>query len=104
MARELSGKSIVITGASSGIGATTALACANAGMNCILNARREDKLREVAKTVEATGRRVQVLVGDASDERCMTEMLDLADRDFVGVYAVLANAGYGESMEMHKMS
>ena len=52
----IAGKSIIITGASSGIGAVTAVACAKAGMNCVLNARREEKLRETAREVEAAGR------------------------------------------------
>ncbi len=48
MARDLTGKVIVITGASSGIGAATAVECAKVGMNVVLNARRADRLNAVA--------------------------------------------------------
>ena len=51
MPRDLTGKVIVITGASSGIGAATAIECAKAGMNIVLNARRRDKLEAVAEQV-----------------------------------------------------
>src|ERR1700679_153744 len=40
-----------------GIGAATAVALAEAGADVVLAARTEDQLREVAKKVEATGRR-----------------------------------------------
>lgn len=103
MPRDIVNKSIIITGASSGIGAVTAVACAKAGMNCVLNARREEKLRETARKVEAAGRTAKLVVGDATNESIMTEMLDVADRELGGVYAVLANAGYGESVAMHEM-
>ncbi|MFN7397042.1 MAG: SDR family NAD(P)-dependent oxidoreductase, partial [bacterium] len=44
---DLRGKVIAITGASSGIGAATALACARAGMAVVLGARRVEKLEVV---------------------------------------------------------
>ena len=47
--RDLSGKVIVITGASSGIGAATAVECARAGMKVVLGARRADRLEDVAR-------------------------------------------------------
>jgi len=55
MAVGLSGKPIVITGASSGIGRATALRCAHAGMPVVVNARRAEKLEEVAQEIEAAG-------------------------------------------------
>ena len=44
---DLTGKKIVITGASSGIGKATAEKLANLGAQCILIARRAEKLKEV---------------------------------------------------------
>lgn len=52
---DLSGKTILITGASSGIGAETALLCSQVGAKVILVARREDKLSEVMSGLEGTG-------------------------------------------------
>ena len=53
MPRDLRDRVIVITGASSGIGAATALRCAAAGMRVVLAARRADKLATVAQQIDA---------------------------------------------------
>ena len=55
-ARRLEGKTILITGASSGIGRSTAMAFAQASpqkLSLILTARRFDRLRKVAKEIES---------------------------------------------------
>lgn len=49
----LNGKTIFITGASSGIGKACALACAAAGANVIMAARRSEKLKELATKIQA---------------------------------------------------
>ena len=53
----------VVTASGRGIGAATAVALAEAGADVVLAARTEDQLREVAKQVEATGRRAIVVPG-----------------------------------------
>ncbi len=52
---EIKGKTVVITGASSGIGRTTALECARRGANVVLAARRMPLLEEVAAECRALG-------------------------------------------------
>ena len=52
---DLSGKTILITGASSGIGAETAVLCSQVGAKIILVARREEKLREITRQLESSG-------------------------------------------------
>jgi len=54
---DLANKPIVITGASSGIGAETAALCAQAGMPVVLGARRADRLRTLADQIIGAGGR-----------------------------------------------
>lgn len=64
MAQRLKGKTIVVTGASSGIGRSTAMEFARTqpdDLKLILTARREETLREVAKEIEGFAKGVKVL-------------------------------------------
>ena len=95
MAIDLSGRTIIITGASSGIGEATAVECARHGMNVVLNARRADRLEEVARQVQDRGARALAVVGDVADADMSRRLLNAAADEFGGFYSVFANAGYG---------
>lgn len=100
---DLRGKPIVITGASSGIGAATAVACARAGMPVGLFARREEKLVKVKERIERDGGRAIVVVGDAADPDANQELIEKAEEAFGDLYAAIANAGYGAEVECATM-
>lgn len=70
-------RTAVITGASSGIGAATALRLAEEGFEVILGARRMDKLQEVA--ARSGGRALELDVTDASSVTAFGEQIDEAD-------------------------
>ena len=93
--RELQDCVILITGASSGIGAATALACAAAGMHVVLQARRRDRLAAVAERIAEAGGRAHLSVGDVGDPAAATQAVDAAVEQFGKLDATLANAGYG---------
>lgn len=95
MAVDLTGKPIVIAGASSGIGRATALACARAGMPVVLGARRVEKLKEVAREIETIGGRAAVVECDVSLEGSCERLIETCAGEFGPVYAAYANAGYG---------
>jgi len=57
---DLTGKPIAITGASSGIGRATAIACAKAGMPVALAARRIEKLESAVREIVSAGGRAFV--------------------------------------------
>lgn len=100
---DLSDKPIAITGASSGIGAATALACARAGMPVALFARREDKLAQVASRIEEAGGRAIVVPGSVEDPGDCERLIDETARAFGAVYSVYANAGYGQESDTWSM-
>jgi NADP-dependent 3-hydroxy acid dehydrogenase YdfG len=68
MATELEGRVVAITGASSGIGEATALACARAGAAVALGARRSERLRDLADRIAQEGGRAEALEVDVADE------------------------------------
>ncbi len=100
MPRILSNKLIVITGASSGIGAATALACARGGMDVVLAARRVDKLEAVAEhirgEVRGLGRRVLTVGCDVTVDGDVAGLFERAWEAFGRVDVAFANAGYGQ--------
>jgi short-subunit dehydrogenase len=95
-------KVIVITGASSGIGAATAVECARAGMKVVANARRADRLDAMAEQVRAAGGEIETVVGDVAQAGMSARLLDAAQHRFGGFYAVFANAGYGFDAPVHE--
>jgi NAD(P)-dependent dehydrogenase (short-subunit alcohol dehydrogenase family) len=100
---DLRDRPIAITGASSGIGAATAIACAAAGMPVTIAARRVDKLETLAARIRASGGRVLPLACDVTDPAQCRAVVDRTVGEFGSIYAVFANAGYGEERSLLEM-
>lgn len=64
--KPLSGKTAIVTGASSGIGRATAMTLAQAGAAVVIQARRKDRLEKVASDIAAKGGNALAIAGDAS--------------------------------------
>ena len=88
-------KIAIVTGASSGIGAETALALARRGYAVVLAARREAKLAEVADQCEAAGGQARVAVTDVADEAQVEALVAGAVDEFGRIDVMVNNAGYG---------
>jgi short-subunit dehydrogenase len=95
MAREIEGLSVVITGASSGIGRAAALAFARRGARVALAARRADLLEEVARECRAQGAHVIAVPTDVTDPEAVEDLADAAKRAFGRVDVWINNAGTG---------
>jgi len=83
----------IVTGASAGIGAATALELARAGYHVALGARRVDRLREVAKRVEAAGGRAFVHFLDVSQPDSIDAFYAAAENALGPVELLVNNAG-----------
>src|SRR3954463_58016 len=90
---DLQGRTVAITGASSGIGEATALACAEAGAALALAARRADRIEALAKRIEDDGGRAVALPTDVSDERQARAFIEHAYEQLGGLDALVNNAG-----------
>ncbi|MFO1037394.1 MAG: SDR family NAD(P)-dependent oxidoreductase [Geminicoccaceae bacterium] len=88
---------VLITGASSGLGAALALAYAAPGVKLALFARDEERVREVAEQCRAKGAAVAALLVDVTDAEAMEQAVTLVD-DAAPVDLVIANAGIAGTM------
>ena len=81
---ELKDKTLIITGASSGIGAAAALLFATEGANVVLGARRETELERIAGQINQSNGHALTLVGDVQDPAYAQALVDLAVAEFGG--------------------
>ncbi|MEX0276317.1 MAG: SDR family oxidoreductase [Ruegeria sp.] len=90
---ELGNKTIIITGASSGIGAAAALLFASEGANVVLGARRTAQLSAIVDQIAQNEGRAVCLSGDVTDEGYAQALVDLAEQEFGGLDGAFNNAG-----------
>jgi clavulanate-9-aldehyde reducatase len=90
---DLSGRVVAITGASSGIGEATTLACARAGAAVAFAARRTDRLEALAARIEADGGRALAVTADVGDEAQARAFIERAHEHFGRLDGLVANAG-----------
>ena len=90
---KLADKTIIVTGASSGIGATAALMFAEEGANVVLGARREALLDELVGKIDHGNGHAISLAGDIGNEAYAAELVRLAKAEFGGLDAAFNNAG-----------
>lgn len=90
-------RSILITGASSGLGEGLAIAYAEPGVTLGLVARREDELKRVAERVSALGARALTFPADVTDADRMQEVVTLFHQQAGHLDLVIANAGVSET-------
>lgn len=87
------GKTVLVTGASSGIGAATATQLAREGANLVLTARGDERLQAVAKSLADQGAKVFAAAGSVSDATHMRALVDRAEAMFGKLDAAFNNAG-----------
>jgi 3-oxoacyl-[acyl-carrier protein] reductase len=94
VAAPLAGRTMLVTGASSGIGRAIALAAARAGADVAVTYRANDRgAREVERAIAALGRRAARIQLDVSDERSIRGVVAEASATFGRIDAWVNNAG-----------
>ena len=93
MKRDLQGRRILITGASSGIGRCLAEQLARAGARLALAARTESKLQELASTLSTLGADVLIVPADVTSEEDRCRLLAQVEADLGGLDVLINNAG-----------
>jgi short-subunit dehydrogenase len=100
----LAGKVVLITGASQGIGAATARAMATRGAEVVLLARSEDKLAEVAASIEAAGGRAHTYPLDVSDADAVAAAAERISTEVATPDVIVNNAGIGRWLFIEETS
>lgn len=95
MKNTLQNKTVLITGASSGIGAATAKEFAKKGATVLIVARNETKLKAVVAEIESAGGKAKYFIADVSDYKIVQQLADKVKTE-VGVPDIMINnAGKG---------
>ncbi|MET0589342.1 MAG: SDR family NAD(P)-dependent oxidoreductase [Novosphingobium sp.] len=92
---DLTGRTVLIAGASSGIGAHFSRTVADARACVVLGARRLDRVEALAKEIEAAGGKALPVALDVTSEVSVAAAYDAAEAAFGRVDGIVANAGVG---------
>lgn len=96
------GKTVIVTGASSGIGLATARRFSDEGANVVLVARDAEALRNAAEGMDQA--RTETVTGDVSREPDTISIAEAAQRRFGGIDVLVNNAGVGMSGRIDELS
>ena len=104
MFHSLRGRSVIITGASRGIGRGIALRFAREGCRLLLVSRRLDEVQALADQLAAAGGEARAFAADVSQPRSMQAMAAAAVDAFGGIDVLCANAGIFPAAKLGEMT
>jgi NAD(P)-dependent dehydrogenase (short-subunit alcohol dehydrogenase family) len=87
-------KTMIVTGASRGIGAATALLAAKEGYSVVVNYRRDEEAADsVVQSIVSAGGKAVAIQADVSEEADVIRLFDESDRQFGQLHSLVNNAG-----------
>jgi len=89
----LTSKTAVVIGGTSGIGRALALGLAQAGANVVATGRREERVRSVAKEIEALGRKSLAVAADVGSRASLEAFQEAVSAEFGQVDILINSAG-----------
>lgn len=95
--RELKGKRVLITGASSGIGRALVIEAARRGTLVLATGRDQDRLRETVEHARGQGGRIEFVTGELTDAADRERILRAVEQQFGGLDLLVNNAGIGST-------
>jgi NAD(P)-dependent dehydrogenase (short-subunit alcohol dehydrogenase family) len=102
--RQVRGSTVVITGATSGIGRETAREFARAGARVVAAGRREDRLRELVTEIEGKGGAALAVATDVADGAQVDRLIERTMERFGAVDTLVNNAGMGMAARFEEQS
>lgn len=93
MTGNLSGKVVIVTGASSGIGEATAIALTAEGAKVVAVARRSDRLESLAERIRTQGGTLHSITADVADEAQVRDVVAKTREKFGRIDSLINNAG-----------
>ena len=93
MTGALANRAVLVTGASSGLGARFARIVARAGGRVVVGARRADRLASLVAEIEANGGEALAVSLDVTDEASVEAAYDAGEARYGSITGVVANAG-----------
>ena len=94
----LTNKSVVITGASSGVGKGMVELFVQEGANVVAVARREERLNALVEELKDAPGKIEIFVGDVSQKKVNEQMIDFAIEKFGKLDVLVNNAGIMDNM------
>ncbi|XP_048479962.1 3-oxoacyl-[acyl-carrier-protein] reductase FabG-like [Plutella xylostella] len=96
-------KVVIVTGASSGIGASIAVESAKLGAKVVMVGRNEEKLSKVSSDCASVGKKVQPLVinADVSKDEDVRRIIDTTVQQFGQIDVLINNAGFNKLVTIH---
>lgn len=101
---ELKNQTVVITGASSGIGEATVRRLIRAEANVVLFARRADRLQALTRELDAAGQRTLAVAGDLTSPGDRRQLVEQAVACFGQIDGLVNNAGFGQRGPIERVS